>query len=124
MIQAGSPVVVHEQPDAVVTDKDPVTPDADALTVPGVTVKVHGDPGCVTVNVRPATVAVPERCDGVVLAATVSDTLPLPEPLAPAETVSQLALLAAVQPHPEAVATATTVVSPAAAAVRVVGVIV
>jgi hypothetical protein len=121
VIQAGSPVVVHAQPDAVVTDSDPVPPAGDALTVPGVTVKEQGDPGCVTVNVRPAIVAVPVRCDGVVLAATASDALPLPEPLAPPAIVIQLALLAAVQAHPDVVVTATVVVSPPAGDVRAVG---
>jgi hypothetical protein len=48
----------------------------------------------VTVTVRPATVSVPVR--DVVVAATVKVTAPIPDPLAPAVTVIQPALLVAV----------------------------
>jgi hypothetical protein len=55
---------------------------------------------CVIVNVRPATVTVPDRLVDTVLAATATVTVPAPVPLAPAVTVSQAALLVDVQVHP------------------------
>jgi hypothetical protein len=47
----------------------------------------------VTVNVFPATVRVPERDAVEVFAVAEKETEPWPEPLAPAVTVSQVALL-------------------------------
>ena len=52
----------------------------------------------------PAIVTVPVRVVVAVLAATLSVTVPLPDPLAPA-TVIQVALLRAVQLQPAAVVT-------------------
>jgi hypothetical protein len=57
---------------------------------------------CVTVNVLPATVIVPTRCDELVLAATVNVTRALPVPLVAELNVSHDALLCAVQLHPGA----------------------
>ena len=58
-----------------------------------------------------------------VLAATATLTLPLPVPVAPALTVSQAALLVALQAQVLPAVTATLVASPAAGEVRVVGAI-
>ena len=66
----------------------------------GEIVNVHGAPACVTVKVCPAIVIVPVREVVPVLAATLKLTVPLPLPFAPAVTVIQAALLAAVQVHP------------------------
>ena len=57
-------------------------------------------PACVTVNVCPATVNVPLRCDVEVLACTEYPTVPFPLPLPPDVMLIQLALLDATQPHP------------------------
>ena len=57
-------------------------------------------PAWVTVTVCPATVSVPVRWVVAVLAATVKLTPPLPDPLAPAVMVIQLALVAAVHEQP------------------------
>jgi hypothetical protein len=57
------------------------------------------------------------------LAAALNVTEPLPEPLAPAVTDSQDALLLAVHEHPLPAATATVPVPPAAATVPLVGLI-
>ena len=51
-------------------------------------------------NVSPAIVTVPNRDAVAEVAATFSDTMPLPVPVAPAVTVIQLALLVAVRAHP------------------------
>jgi hypothetical protein len=66
----------------------------------GDSVKLHEAAACVTVTVLPAIVTVPVRDDVAVLAATDSDTMPLPAPDAPAVTVIQEALLDAVQLQP------------------------
>jgi hypothetical protein len=55
---------------------------------------------------------VPVRGVVVVLAATLKVTVPLPEPLAPAVTVSQVALLVAVHAHPLDVVTVNEPVPP------------
>jgi hypothetical protein len=54
-------------------------------------------PDCLTVNVRLAIVMVPVRVPASELRATVYDTVPLPDPSVPELTVSQEALLTAVQ---------------------------
>ncbi len=66
----------------------------------GETPKVQPMPLCVTVTVWPATVSVPTRwaVDGFAVALNV--TVPSPAPLAPPVTLSQAALLAAVQLQP------------------------
>src|SRR5437868_12963814 len=67
-----------------------------------------------TVNVWPATVSVPARASGELLAATEKLTIPLPLPLAPAVTVSHAAFLTAVQPQPAPAVTPTDPVPPPA----------
>jgi hypothetical protein len=52
---------------------------------------------CVIVYVFPAIESVPVRCAVLVLGAMVKLAEPLPEPVAPAVTVIQVALLTAVQ---------------------------
>ena len=61
---------------------------------------MHAAAACVTVTVLPAIVTLPVRDEVAVLAATDSDTVPLPAPDAPAVTVIQDALLDAVQLQP------------------------
>ena len=68
---------------------------------------------CVTVNVRPATVRVPVRCELLVLGATVKLAEPLPEPFAPAVTVIHATLLTAVHAHPVVVVTVVEPLAPA-----------
>jgi hypothetical protein len=70
---------------------------------------------CVTVKVCPATVTVAVRVDVVVLAAVTNVTAPLPVPVAPVETVTHPALLAAVHAHPAVVVTLMVPEPPAAA---------
>ena len=50
-------------------------------------------------------VTVPVRVVVAVFAATLSVTIPLPDPLAPLATLIQVALLRAVQPQPDPVVT-------------------
>jgi hypothetical protein len=68
-------------------------------------VGVHDAAASLTVNVLPPIVSVPLRevVDG--FAATLNETVPLPEPLAPAVIVIQVALLAAVHAQPVAAVT-------------------
>jgi len=78
---------------------------------------------CVTVNVWPATVTVPLRWLSVGFAAAVNEAGPLPVPDA-VSTVSQLALLTAVQAHVASDAvTVVDAVPPAAATFWPVGAI-
>ena len=65
-------------------------------------------------KVSPAIVTVPNRDAVAEVAATFSDTMPLPVPVAPAVTVIQLALLVAVRAHP-VVPVIVTVTGPPAA---------
>ena len=53
-------------------------------------------------TVWPATVRVPVRSLGAVLAVALNVTVPLPVPLEPPLILSQPALLVAVHPHPPA----------------------
>lgn len=93
----------HVQPPPVVTVNEPEPP-ADGIDCDtGAIEYVQGcAAACVTVNVCPPAVIVPVRCVVAVFAATLNVTVPLPEPLAPAVTTIQLALLDAdhVQPSP------------------------
>ena len=76
----------------------------------------------VTVNVCPAMVIVPMRCDVPVLGATEYPTDPLPRPVAPDVTVIHAAVLVAVHEHVFAEAvTATVPVLLAAATARLAG---
>ncbi len=68
---------------------------------------------CVTVYTWPAIVTVPVRGAVPALAATLSDTLPLPLPDAPAVTVIHAALLSADHPHEVPAVTPTVNVPPA-----------
>ena len=68
---------------------------------------------CVTSNVVPAMVRVPERLAVPVFAATLKPTVPGPVPVAPLVTEIHAALLAAVHAHP---APAVTVLPPVPAA--------
>ena len=74
-------------------------------------------PACRTVNVRPAIVSVPDRPVPLVFGAALNPTVPFPVPLLPDVIVSQLALLAAVHPHPLDVDTAIEVPAPPAAVI-------
>ena len=91
---------VHVQPLAAVT----AVVDEPAAEVSvgdvGETPNVQLIPLCVTVTVWPATVSVPTRCAVDVFAVALKVTVPLPLPLAPPLTLSQAALLVAVQAHP------------------------
>jgi hypothetical protein len=69
---------------------------------------------CVTVNVRPAIVSVPVRCELLVLGATLKLTAPPPEPVAPPVTVIHDVLLTPVQLHPDVVVTVDAPVPPPA----------
>jgi hypothetical protein len=60
---------------------------------------------CVTVNVRPPIVSVPERCDAVGFAATSNVVNPSPLPLAPPVTVIHAALLTADHEQPSGAVT-------------------
>ena len=84
------------------------------------TLSVGPLPCCVTVTVCPAMVRVPVREVVAVLAATLRLTVPLPEPLAPAVTVIQVALLVAVHAQPVPAVTVTLLGPPAAVALRAV----
>jgi hypothetical protein len=99
---------VQLQFDPVVTVVVKVSPVAARVRDAGETLYVHeagAPPSWVTVTVRPATVRVPVRSPGAVLAVTPNVTVPLPVPLEPPLIVSQDALLVAVHPHPPPVVT-------------------
>jgi hypothetical protein len=117
-------VAVHAHDAPAVTATVVVSPAAGEVLLVGAMEYVHGVPGCVTVNVWPAMVTVPERWLVPPFAATTIETLPLPVPAALPEIVSQPALLNAVHPHDAPAVTATVVVSPAAGEVLLVGAIV
>lgn len=69
---------------------------------------------CVTVNVRPAMARVPDLCAVLGLGAMVKLTEPLPDPVAPAITLIQVALLTAVQQQPVCAVTVVDTLPPAA----------
>ena len=100
-------VAVQSQPAAVVTAIVLVPPAAGADWKSGVTLKAHDPEACVTVNVCPAIVSVPVRVAPVEFAAAEKVTSPFAVPDAPAEIVSQVALLVAVHVHPLAELTVT-----------------
>ena len=68
----------------------------------------------VTVNVLPATVSVPVRCNAVELGATVKFAVPLPVPLPPLVTVIHAKLLVATHEQFEVVVTVDEPFAPAA----------
>jgi len=102
-IQLAWLAALQAQPAAAVTATDEVPPALPTFWLDGEIANEH-PASCVSVNVCAPAVIVPER-DGPVLAVTAYWTDPLPLPGEPALTVNQLALLAAVQPHPPAVRT-------------------
>ena len=67
-----------------------------------------------TVNVCPAMVRVPQRCAVLGLGATVKLTEPLPDPVAPAVSVIQVAALTAVHEQPVCAVTDVDTTPPAA----------
>jgi uncharacterized protein YhhL (DUF1145 family) len=93
-------VAVQLQPLPAVTVIVPEPPVAATDCDVGLIAYVQDAAACVTVKVVPATVSVPARDVVAVFAATLNVTEPLPDPLEPAVTVIQLALLVAVHPHP------------------------
>jgi hypothetical protein len=116
---------VHAHDPPVLTATLVVSPPAGDVRVAGLMLNEHaGAPACVTVNVRPAIVIVPVRCEVLAFAATTTLTLPLPVPVMPELTVSHEALLVVLHVHRLVVVTATTVVSPPAGELRLTGEIV
>lgn len=108
-------VQLHPAVVVTVTVPVPAAPVTEAAV--GETVKTHGTPACVTVNVTPAMVSVPVRDEVEVLAATLNVTPPLPDVFGPppAVTVIHEALLVADQEQPVGIVTETTRVPPAEA---------
>lgn len=93
-------LAVQLHPACAVTVTVSVPPAAAALRLVGDTAYAHAWPAWVTVTVWPAIVKVPVREDVPALAAAAIDTVPPPLPLAPAVTLSQLALDIVVHVHP------------------------
>ena len=115
VIQVTLLTAVQEQPVVVVTVVDPLAPAAGTDWLEGEIENEHPTPGCVTVNVCPPIVNVPLRCDELVLAAALNPTAPLPLPVAPLVSVSQLVLLlTAVHAHPAGAVTFVEPVPPPA----------
>jgi hypothetical protein len=124
VIHDGSPVTDQPQDVPVVTEIVPVRPDGAAEIVRGDTVAAQETPGCVTVNVRPAMVAVPLRCDVAVFAVTTTAAVPGPVLFEPFVTVIHDTLPAPDQRQVLPVDTAIAIVPPAALDVRELGEIV
>jgi hypothetical protein len=91
---------VHVHPVGACMAKLEDPPDIAALADPGESVNAQEMPASVTVKVLPPIVTVPVRELLPVLAATLSCTVPLPEPVAPEVTLIHEALLVADQLHP------------------------
>jgi hypothetical protein len=106
-------VAVHAQPPPVATSMFPVPP-LDGISVVSGEIEYEqlAGPCWFTLNVCPAIVTVPERA--AVVGATVSLTVPSPEPLDPDVIVTQLTLLVAVHAHPAAAVTLTATSPPLA----------
>ena len=113
---------VQEQPAPAVTVIARLPPATDMDGAVGETVKEHGAPSWLTVNVSPPIVSDPARPWPEVLAAALNETVPLPVPLASPVTVNQPVLLVAVHAHPVVAVTEVDDAPPAAATVRLVGV--
>jgi hypothetical protein len=106
---------VHEQPLGAVIAVEPVPPPNATDAPVGAIEYVHGAAACVTVNVCPPMVSVPERCVPFGLAVALKLTVPLPLPLAPPVMVSHdVLLLTAVHAHPARADTDVDPVAPAA----------
>ena len=113
-------VAVQVQPVAAVTVTAPLPPPDTMLKAVADSVKVQGTPAWVTVTLCPATVTV-ALCDNeLVFAVAVMLTVPFPDPLAPLVTVSQDALLVAVQAQPVAAVSVTEPLPPPATMLSVV----
>jgi hypothetical protein len=104
---------VHAHDAAELTETVTEPPAAGMVCAAGLIVNEQPLP-CVTTKDLPAIVSVPSR-DVPVCAAAVKFTDPFPEPLAPEVTVSQVALLVAVQEQPLPADTLTEPLPPAAA---------
>ena len=115
VIQEAWLTAVHAQPPPVVTVLVPVPPAAANDALVGEVLNVQLAAACVTLNVTPAIVNVPERLVVAVLAATLKPTLPLPVRAAPLVTVIQEAWLTAVHAHPLPAVTVLLPVPPPAA---------
>jgi hypothetical protein len=113
---------VQVQPFPAVTFTVPLSADAGWVSDVGDAVTVQAAPACVTETACPAIVTLALRGVVSVLAATLSVTVPLPDPVAPLVMLSHAALSLAVHVHPEADATEAVSVSPSALADRLVGV--
>ena len=119
--QAALLVAVHAHPVPLVTAVVNAPPAEVSVRDVGETVKVQPAPLCVTVTVLPATVSVPTRWAVDVFAVALKVTVPFPLPLAPPVTLSQAALLVAVQAHPGPAVTPVVEEPAAAVSVRAVG---
>jgi hypothetical protein len=119
VIQASVVVAAHVQPVAVVTATGVPVPPAGVIVWLAGAIDAAHDPASVTVNVTPAIVAVPIRVLPV-LAATVIETWPLPDPAGVPVMDIQGTLLTAVHEHAgslRTVAAAGPPVAPTACAV-------
>jgi hypothetical protein len=113
-------VAVQVQPAGAVTVTEPLPPPATMFSVVADSVYVQATPACVTVTLCPATVTVVLRDEVAIFAVAATLTVPFPDPLAPLVTVSQLALLVAVQVHPAGAVTVTEPLPPPATTFSVV----
>lgn len=120
VIHEGMPDADQEQPLVVPIESVLEVPAAATDRLDGVTVKAH-EPACVTMKLLPAMVAVALREEVPELADTRRFTVPLLDPDAPDVTTSQETGLVAVQLHPLPAVTLTLIVSPAATAFLLVG---
>jgi hypothetical protein len=118
-------VALHAQPVCVVTVMLPVVPPYGAVVVAGLIEYVQGAgaAACETLNVWPATVAVPVRAVCAVLAATVYVTVPDPVRPLPFVNVKKLLALVALHAQPVCVVTVMLPVVPPYGAVVVAGLI-
>ncbi len=124
------PLIVSQAALLVAAQAQPVAAVTAVVDEPAAEVSVRdvGDtpnvqlmPLCVTVTVCPATVSVPTRWAVDVFAVALKVTVPFPLPLAPPVTLSQAALLVAVQAHPGPAVTPVVEAPAAAVSVRAVG---
>lgn len=114
LIQLALLAAVQPQPAGAVTPTDAVPPALLMFCVDGEIANEH-PASCVTVKVWSPAVMVPVR-GGPALAATAYWTDPFPVPVEPAVTLSQLALLDALQLQPAAVPTSNRPAPPPAGA--------
>jgi hypothetical protein len=106
---------VHAHPVGAVTLVEPGPPPAATDCDAGETLTLHVTPAWLTVNVWPPIVIVPARVVPLGFAAALKLTVPLPLPVAPPVTVSQLvSLLTAVHAQPAADVTVVDPVPPLA----------